>query len=221
MAHRHNLMIARGVLTYAAPASPELLFTDVGGAPWAHDLSTTPLSDTPIKPGSVSIAVTTILNGAQVITDDGAGNLTNALALAAPGTIDYATGAMTGVTIAADLVALSTVIATYDLTTKTLEVPRGQLRSVDDITAWIFPTAQAVTASWRLRGVRGDDAEAAERTGPINDAAVTAIACPAGEWTSMHLALGKVLVLGELLVDCLAGGTIPTDVHVQVMGAKE
>jgi len=106
-------------------------------------------------------------------------------------------------------------------TTETLEVPRGQMRSVDDVTAWIYPTAQAVTATWRLRGVRGEDGAAAERLGLINDPTVTAIACPAGQWTSMHLSLADVLALGDLLVDCLAGGTAPTDVHVQVMGAKE
>jgi len=106
-------------------------------------------------------------------------------------------------------------------TTETLTVPRDQLRNVDDITAWVYPTAEDVTASWRLTGVRGDKAAAVERTGAINDPSVTAIACPAGQWTSMHLSLADVLLLGELLVDCLAGGTAPTDVHVQVMGAKE
>lgn len=95
-----------------APSSPELLFT-IGGVAAAHDLSTTPLSDTPVHPGTVAIAVDTVANGPQVITDDGAGNLTNPLALAAPGTIDYATGAMTGVTLS--LVALSTVTATYSI----------------------------------------------------------------------------------------------------------
>jgi len=95
-----------------APSSPELLFT-VGGVAATYDLSTTPLSDTPVHPGTVSIAVTTVANGAQVIVDDGAGNLTNPLALAAPGTIDYATGAMTGITLS--LTALSTVVATYDI----------------------------------------------------------------------------------------------------------
>jgi len=94
-----------------AGASPQLLFT-VGASPATYDLSTTPLTSTPIMPGSVSIAVTTVANGAQVITDDGNGNLTNPLALAAPGTIDYVTGAMTGITLT--LTALSTVVATYN-----------------------------------------------------------------------------------------------------------
>lgn len=101
-------------IRYAATAgaSPQLLFT-VGGAPATYDLSTTPLTSTPVHPGTVSIAVTTVANGAQVITDDGNGNLTNPLALAAPGTINYATGAMTGITLT--LTALSTVTATYDM----------------------------------------------------------------------------------------------------------
>lgn len=95
-----------------APSSPELLFT-VGGVAATHDLSTTPLTDVPVHPGTVSIAVTMDVGGAQVITDDGNGNLTGTGgSLPLGGTIDYATGAMTGVT--AVLAALSTVIATYD-----------------------------------------------------------------------------------------------------------
>jgi hypothetical protein len=96
-----------------APSSPELLFT-VGGVAATHDLSTTPLSDTPVHPGTVSIAVDMDGSGPQVITDDAAGNLTGTGGvLPLGGTINYATGAMTGVT--ANLTALSTVIATYSI----------------------------------------------------------------------------------------------------------
>ena len=89
----------------------ELLAT-ISGAPAAHDLSTTPLSNImSIDPGTVVINVDVDGSGPAVIVDDGAGNLTGA-ALTAPGTIVYATGAMTGVTV--NLTASSTVEADYD-----------------------------------------------------------------------------------------------------------
>ena len=89
----------------------ELLAT-IGGAPAPHDLSTTPLSNpTAITPGTVVIDVVVDGVGADTIIDDGAGNLTST-ALTAPGTISYATGAMTGVTV--NLGAGSTVVAAYD-----------------------------------------------------------------------------------------------------------
>lgn len=110
--HRENTVFR---IRYAAtaPSSPELLFT-IGGVAATHDLSTTPLSDTPVHPGSVSIAVDMDGSGAQVITDDGAGNLTGTGGvLPGGGTINYATGATTGTT--APLTALSTIIATYSI----------------------------------------------------------------------------------------------------------
>lgn len=71
----------------------------IGGVDATHDLSTTPLPITPIQPNSVAIRVETVADGTQYIVDNGAGVLSNVLALSAPGTVDYATGAMTGVTV--------------------------------------------------------------------------------------------------------------------------
>lgn len=110
--HRENTVFR---IRYAAtaPSSPELLAT-IGGVAATHDLSTTPLSDTPVHPGTVSIAVSVDGGGAETITDDGAGVLSGTGgSLPAGGTINYATGALTGVT--ASLTALSTVDATYNI----------------------------------------------------------------------------------------------------------
>ena len=98
-----------------APSSPETIHTDVTAVTYALDLSTAPMTDVPVHPGTVSIAFTTVTNGAQVVLDDGAGNLlANPLVLPAGGTIDYATGAMTGIP-ALDLAASSIVVATYNI----------------------------------------------------------------------------------------------------------
>lgn len=96
-----------------APSSPENL-TTIGGVAAPYDLSTTPLTDTPVHPGTVSIAVDEDGVGATTITDDGNGNLvgTSGTVLPGGGTIDYDTGAMTGIT--ANLTALSSVDATYN-----------------------------------------------------------------------------------------------------------
>jgi len=101
-------------IRYAATAgaSPQTLAGPFG-SPTIYNLATTPLANTPVHPGSVSIAVNTVANGPQVITDDGQGNLTNPLALSAPGTIDYATGAMTGTTL--QLNTGSSVVATFSI----------------------------------------------------------------------------------------------------------
>jgi len=97
----------------------ELLAT-IGGSPAPHDLSTTPLSNpTAIIPGSVSIDVVVDGVGSDVIIDDGAGNLTSA-ALTAPGTINYTTGAMTGVTV--NLQAASLVQANYTTVTNEIQI---------------------------------------------------------------------------------------------------
>jgi hypothetical protein len=97
-----------------APSSPEVLVASVAG-PATLDLSTVPLTDVPVHPGTVSIAVDEDTVGAQTITDDGAGNLvgSNGTVLALGGTINYATGAMTGITSA--LTNASAVVATYDI----------------------------------------------------------------------------------------------------------
>lgn len=106
-------------IRYAVPAgtSPETLVASAPPGPL--DLSTTPLApaSAPFHPGTVSIAVTTVDDGAQVITDDGAGNLVNPIVMPGGGTINYVTGSMTGLvtgSLGGGLTPTSTVVATYD-----------------------------------------------------------------------------------------------------------
>jgi phage tail sheath protein FI len=141
-------------LKYAATGSssgPNLLHTDGGGG-LTHDLSTTPVTvSLPVHPGTLSLALD--VGGAQTITDDGAGNLSGTGgSLPLGGTINYDTGAMTGITAA--LTASSTIDETHNtssIITKTstgdnLElgaalagaVTAGTIDLVDNVTA---PTA--------------------------------------------------------------------------------
>lgn len=105
-------------LKYAATGSgsgPNLLHTDGGGgAP--HDLSTTPITVgivPAIHPGTVSISVD-IGAGAVFVLDDGAGGLIDPGGVFPLGgaTIDYDTGALTGVT--APLAVASTIVETHN-----------------------------------------------------------------------------------------------------------
>jgi len=110
------------------------------------------------------------------------------------------------------------VLSPANLATETLTVLRGRMKDVNDITVWVFPfTGQPVTCNWRAAGERADVKAAAERTGAINHASVTGITCLADQWTPMHLSGGEVALLGDLLIDIVAGATAPTDVHVVVM----
>ncbi len=111
--HRENTVF-RIRFAKTAGSSPELLSTTAASAT-ALDLATVPLTDTPVHPGTVSIAVDEDGLAPTTITDDGAGNLVGGTGtiLAGGGTINYATGAMTGTT--ALLTALSTVTATYNI----------------------------------------------------------------------------------------------------------
>jgi len=87
-----------------------LLHTDVGGV--VHDLATTPITVAlGIYPGTGTLSID-IGGGPQTQTDDGAGAFPITAELPAGGTIDYATGALTGVTAA--LVAASTITETHD-----------------------------------------------------------------------------------------------------------
>ncbi len=64
-----------------------------------QDLANYTLTGTPLVPGTVTIRV--ILSGQSTfstVTDDGAGNFPVSSVLASGGTVDYSTGAMTGVT---------------------------------------------------------------------------------------------------------------------------
>lgn len=103
--------------------------------------------------------------------------------------------------------------------TKTLTVPRVQLKSVAGVTAWVFPTGQDVTVNWRMTGEKASPKLPNERTGAINEAAVTGVTATAAKWTPVSLAAGEILPLGDLLIDVVAGGTAPDDVHVLVMGS--
>jgi len=111
-----NVAFTNGIAATTVPAAavsgPNLLHT-VGGVAAALDLSTTPVAvDLPIVPGTLSITVDVDGVGPATITDDGAGNLVvEPDALPLGGTIDYATGAMTGTT--GLLTALSTVEETH------------------------------------------------------------------------------------------------------------
>jgi hypothetical protein len=123
MTGRGSLVVNAARRRFRAHFPRSEILTTIGGVDATHDLSTTPISTTPIQPGSVAIRVTTVANGAQVITDDGAGNLTNVLALAAPGTIDYATGVLAGVTLT--LTASSNVEALSNSGTVDVQIYRS------------------------------------------------------------------------------------------------
>lgn len=101
-------------LKYAATGSasgPNLLHTDGGGG-LAHDLSTTPLTlGLPAHPGTTVLLVD-IGGGPTPQTDDGSGNFPITAELPAGGTINYDTGALTGIT--APLLAASTITETHN-----------------------------------------------------------------------------------------------------------
>lgn len=104
--------IASFSLKYAGAAAAPQTLTTIGGVAATYDLSGTPLATVPVHPGTVSISVNVDGVGLATITDDGAGVLSSSGgALPLGGTINYATGAMTGIT--ASLVALSTVVANH------------------------------------------------------------------------------------------------------------
>jgi len=91
------------------PKTATTLEATIGASDAAFDLDL--VSDLATAPGSISISVVMPGPIADTITDDGLGNLVSAgVALPSGGTIDYQTGAMTGVT--ALLAALSPVYLT-------------------------------------------------------------------------------------------------------------
>jgi len=103
-------------LKYAGAAAAPQTLTTIGGTAATYDLlgSPTPLASTPVHPGTLAISVNVDGVGLATITDDGAGNLTGSGgSLPLGGTVDYDTGALTGVT--ALLVATSDVVANHDV----------------------------------------------------------------------------------------------------------
>lgn len=73
----------------------------IGGSPATYNLATTPIPSTPIKPGSVAIHGT-ISGTVEVALDDGVGAFPVSTLLPSGGTINYATGAITGTTATLD-----------------------------------------------------------------------------------------------------------------------
>jgi hypothetical protein len=104
--HREGAVFRLKYAALGSASGPNLLHTDGGGG-LAHDLSTTPLTVAlPAHPGSVSLSVD--ISGVPVAQlDDGAGNFPVTPELPAGATINYDTGALTGVT--APLFASSTI----------------------------------------------------------------------------------------------------------------
>ena len=101
-------------LKYAGSTAAPQTLTTIGGTPATYDLSGTSLSSTPVHPGTLAISVNVEGVGLATITDDGAGNLTGSGgSLPLGGTVDYDTGALTGIT--AELAASSTVVANHDV----------------------------------------------------------------------------------------------------------
>lgn len=99
-------------LKYAGSAAAPQTLDTTGGTAAVYDLADTALATVPVHPGTVTISVNVSGVGLATITDNGAGVLSSSGgALPLGGTIDYATGAMTGITAA--LTALSTVVANY------------------------------------------------------------------------------------------------------------
>lgn len=98
-------ILAEANYTLGAPTTADIktvrieeIIATVPAGPNTVDLSTVLApANLPVRPGTVTIAVT--LNGGApaTITDDGAGNLSGT-GLSGAGTIDYTTGAMTGTT---------------------------------------------------------------------------------------------------------------------------
>lgn len=97
------------------------LLTTLGGS-GAYDLSSNSLDHLPVQPGSVTIKVV-IGTTVTVVRDDGVGNFPSGSVLPSGGTIDYTTGAMTGITASLD--AGSDVEALYSGGTTTVRIYRS------------------------------------------------------------------------------------------------
>lgn len=97
--HREGTVFRLKYAPVGSLSGPNLLHTDGGGG-LTHDLGTTPITlGLPAHPGTVAISID-IGGGPVVQMDDGAGNFPVTPELPAGGTINYDTGALTGVTAA-------------------------------------------------------------------------------------------------------------------------
>lgn len=121
----------------------------ISNASAAYNLATRPLTSTPVHPGTVSIAVNVAGVGLTTITDNGAGILTGQNgSLPGGGSINYATGAMTGVT--APLTAGSTVVATYSMS----NIITKKLNNVVGVASTApFTVGDSVSAAGPVAGV--------------------------------------------------------------------
>ena len=137
-------------LKYAATGSssgPNLLHTDIGGV--THDLSTTPLTVAlPAHPGTSTLSID-IGAGPVVQTDNGAGAFPITPELPAGGTINYDTGALTGVTAA--LLAASTITETHNTSSVITKASTGDNLEVGAVlggavTAGTIDLVDSVTA---------------------------------------------------------------------------
>jgi len=145
-------------------SGPTTLFTNPGVAA-VHDLATTPITvGLSMAPGSVSVSID-IGAGPVAQVDDGAGAFPITAELPAGGTVDYNTGALTGIT--AVLLASSAITESH---TTSLVTP-----AIDNAaTGFTFtlPTAPVLDGSLRLFAARSPAIanEAVTVTGAIDDA---------------------------------------------------
>lgn len=103
--HRETSVFRIRYASTASASGPNLLHTDVGGL--THDLSTTPVTvGLPMHPGTLTVDID-IGSGPVTQTASAAGVFPITPELPAGGTVDFDTGAMTGVTAA--LLAASTI----------------------------------------------------------------------------------------------------------------
>lgn len=108
--HRETAVFDLKFAATGTGVGPTVIHTDGGGG-LPLDLSTTPLTvGLPVHPGTLVLTMD-IGAGPTPVLDDGAGNIIPSPEVPLGGTINYVTGAMTGLT--APLVALSTVSDTH------------------------------------------------------------------------------------------------------------
>lgn len=94
-------LINRVRLNFRANKAWQQRLEAISGGPATFDLSTSPLSVSPIKPGSVAIQIT-ISGSGYYAEDDGSGNFPASTVLPTGGTINYSTAILNGITATAD-----------------------------------------------------------------------------------------------------------------------